>query len=257
MSKSCWITGASSGIGRATAISFAKRGDTVFASARSLEGLTSLQKECESLSLKGKIIPLKLDVTNINEISESLKYITNNIEKLDYVLLNAGTFIKENSKVMSLKNTKSMIDLNYSSVLNIIILLQEYFAVLSIKQVAVVSSVAAWRGLPMAAAYCSSKAALKAAIESIELDYNNTSVSFRLFYPGFVKTPLTNKNDFKMPFIIKADVAGEKIYNSIKRSKKFEISFPLRFTMLMKFISMLPWPLYKWLMLNKIKNKID
>ena len=60
-----------------------------------------------------------------------------------------------------------------------------------------------------------------------------------------------------MPFIIKADVAGEKIYNSIKRSKKFEISFPLRFTMLMKFISMLPWPLYKWLMLNKIKNKID
>ena len=70
MSKSCWITGASSGIGRATAISFAKRGDIVFASARSLEGLISLKKECEALSLKGKIIPLKLDVTNINEISK-------------------------------------------------------------------------------------------------------------------------------------------------------------------------------------------
>ena len=80
MSKSCWITGASSGIGRATAVSFAKRGDTVFASARSLEGLISLQKECEALSLKGKIVPLKLDVTNVNEISKSLKYITNNIK---------------------------------------------------------------------------------------------------------------------------------------------------------------------------------
>ena len=254
MSKSCWITGASSGIGRATAVSFAKRGDTVFASARSLEGLISLQKECEALSLKGKIIPLKLDVTNVNEISKSLKYITNNIENLDYVLLNAGTFIKEDSKVMSLKNTKSMIDLNYTSVLNIIILLQEYFTVLSIKQVAVVSSVAAWRGLPMAAAYCSSKAALKSAIESIELDYSNTNVKFRLFYPGFVETPLTDKNDFKMPFIIKVNVAGEKIYNSIKKSNKFEISFPLRFTLLMKVISMLPWPIYKWLMLKKIKK---
>ena len=246
MSKSCWITGASSGIGRATAVSFAKRGDTVFASARSLDGLISLQKECEALSLKGKIIPLKLDVTNINEISKSLKYITNNIKNLDYVLLNAGTFIKEDSKVMSLKNTKSMIDLNYTSVLNIIILLQEYFTVLSIKQVAVVSSVAAWRGLPMAAAYCSSKAALKSAIESIELDYSNTNVKFRLFYPGFVETPLTDKNDFKMPFIIKVNVAGEKIYKSIKESNKFEISFPLRFTLLMKIITMLPWPIYKW-----------
>ena len=119
---------------------------------------------------------------------------------------------------MSLKNTKSMIDLNYTSVLNIIILLQEYFTVLSIKQVAVVSSVAAWRGLPMAAAYCSSKAALKSAIESIELDYSTTNVKFRLFYPGFVETPLTDKNDFKMPFIIKVNVAGEKIYKSIKES---------------------------------------
>ena len=254
MSKSCWITGASSGIGRATAISFAKRGDIVFASARSLEGLISLKKECEALSLKGKIIPLKLDVTNINEISKSLKYIKDNVKNLDYVLLNAGTFIKEDSKVMSIKNTKSMIDLNYTSVLNIIILLQEYFDVLSIKQVAVVSSVAAWRGLPMAAAYCSSKAALKSAIESIELDYSNTNVKFRLFYPGFVETPLTDKNDFKMPFIIKVDVAGEKIYKSIKQSNKFEISFPLRFTVLMKLISMLPWPLYKWLMLKKIKK---
>ena len=97
MSKSCWITGASSGIGKATAVSFAKRGDTVFASARSLEGLISLKKECEALSLKGKIIPLKLDVTNINEISKSLKYIKDNVKNLDYVLLNAGTFIKEDS----------------------------------------------------------------------------------------------------------------------------------------------------------------
>ena len=93
--QSCWITGASSGIGKATALSFAKRGYTVFASARSLENLNFLKKECDDLSYSGKIIPLSIDVTNLNEVNSALKYIKDNISSLDYVILNAGTYLKE------------------------------------------------------------------------------------------------------------------------------------------------------------------
>ena len=252
--QSCWITGASSGIGRATSIAFVKRGHTVIASSRSLKDLIFLKKECNDLSYSGKIIPLPMDVTNVNDITKSIKYIKENIKTLDYVLLNAGTYIKEDSKNSTLQNTKIMIDLNFTAVLNNIILLQPFFTILNIKQIAVVSSMAAWRGMPMAAAYCSSKAAIKTAIESFEIDYSQTNVRFRLFYPGFVETPLTNKNNFKMPFIIKADQAAEKIYNSIKYSRKFETSFPISLALIMKIISVLPWPLYRWLMLKKLKK---
>ena len=251
---SCWITGASSGIGKATALSFAKRGYTVFASARSLEGLNSLKKTCDDLSYSGKIISLPIDVTNLNDVKSALKYIKDNIKYLDYIILNAGTYIKEDSKNITIENTKLMIDLNFVSVVNSIILMQPYFLDLKIKQIAVVSSMAAWRGMPMAAAYCSSKAAIKTAIESFEIDYSKEDIVFRLFYPGFVETPLTNKNDFKMPFIIKSDKAGEKIYSSIKYSKKFEVSFPIQFSIIMKILSILPWPLYKWLMTKKSQN---
>ena len=249
--QSCWITGASSGIGRASSIAFVKKGYTVLASSRSLNDLSLLKKECEELSYSGKIIPLPMDVTSIKEINKALKYIKENIKNLDYVIFNAGTYIRENSKNITVSNTKLMMDLNFTAVINNIILLQPYFSILKIKQIAVVSSIAGWRGMPMAAAYCSSKAAIKTAIESFSIDYSKENISFRLFAPGFVETPLTKKNDFKMPFIIKAEEAGERIYNGIKYSKKFEICFPIKFALIMKIISVLPWPIYKWIMIKK------
>ena len=148
------------------------------------------------------------------------------------MILNAGTYIKEDSKFATINSTKYMIDLNYIAVLNHIILLQPYISILNIKQIAVVSSMAAWRGMPMSAAYSSSKAAIKAAIESFEIDYSNTGVRFRIFYPGFVRTPLTDKNDFKMPFLIEAEKAAKVIYKKLLYTKKFEISFPLSFAIM-------------------------
>ena len=254
MYNSCWITGASSGIGKHTALYFAKKGFTVFASARSSKDLEKLVNESLNLSQKGSIIAVPLDVTIPDEISKCIEFIKNNVESLDFVILNAGTYLKENSKFATIKSTKYMIDLNYTAVFNHIILLQSFIDILNIKQIAVVSSMAAWRGMPMSAAYSSSKAAIRTAIESFEIDYNDTGVRFRIFYPGFVKTPLTDKNDFKMPFLMDADKAAEIVYKKLLYSTAFEISFPFRFALIMRLITMLPWPLYKKVMLKKVRK---
>ena len=113
---------------------------------------------------------------------------------------------------------------------------------------------AAWRGMPMSAAYCSSKAAIKTAIESFEIDYSNTGVRFRILYPGFVKTPLTDKNDFKMPFLMDVEKAAAIIYKKLLYSDKFEVSFPIIFAVIMRIITMLPWPIYKRLMVKKMEK---
>ena len=254
MNKSGWITGASSGIGKHTAFCFAKKGYTVFASSRSLKDLKTLVSDSTDLSHEGKIIALPLDVTVPNEILKCIKNVKNEVEKLDFVILNAGTYIKEDSKSATINSTKHMIDLNYTAVFNHIIVLQPFISLLNIKQIAVVSSMAAWRGMPMSAAYSSSKAAIKTAIESFEIDYSSTGVSFRIFYPGFVKTPLTDKNDFKMPFLMDADKAAEIVYQKLLFSKKFEVSFPYRFALIMRLITMLPWFLYKRIMIKKIQK---
>ena len=254
MPNSCWITGASSGIGESTALYFAKNGYTVFASARSSEDLSNLEKKSRDSSFKGKIIALPIDVTKADNILNAIKFIEKETQNLEFIILNAGTYIKEDSKYATIKSTKHTIDLNFTAIFNHIILLQPYFSILNIKQIAVVSSMAAWRGMPMSAAYSSSKAAIKTAIESFEIDYSNTGVRFRIFYPGFVKTPLTDKNDFKMPFLMDAEKAATIVYNKLLYSKKFEVSFPLIFAIIMRFITMLPWPIYKRLMIKKIRQ---
>ena len=254
MPNSCWITGASSGIGKSTALCFAKNGYTVFASARSSKKLDVLVKKSLGLSYKGKIIALPLDVTVSKEVLNGIKFIEKECKNLEFIILNAGTYIKEDSKYATIVSTKQVIDLNYIAVLNHIISLQPYISTLNIKQIAVVSSMAAWRGMPMSAAYSSSKAAIKTAIESFEIDYSNTGVRFRILYPGFVKTPLTDKNDFKMPFLMDVEKAAAIIYKKLLYSDKFEVSFPIIFAVIMRIITMLPWPIYKRLMVKKMKK---
>lgn len=245
MNKYCWITGASKGIGKATTISFVKRGFNVIASSRSKEDLLNLKKDCEKLQFNGQIIPLALDVTDIEQLEECIKYIKEDIKKLDIIIFNAGTYIKESGQELSFKNTKLMMDLNFNSIINAIILLKVYFSELGVRQIVVVSSIAGWRGMPLSAIYSASKSALRTAMESFALDFSEKNIRFRVISPGFVDTPLTKKNNFYMPFLMNAEKAGEKIFKFVVFSNKFEKSFPLIFSIIMKIITTLPWSLYK------------
>ena len=106
-------------------------------------------------------------------------------------------------------------------------------------QLAVMSSSVTYQALPRAGAYGASKAALRYFVESLKLDLQHEGIDIRLISPGFVKTPLTDKNDFDMPFIIEVDDAANRIVSGLA-SKKFDIHFPSRFTRVLKAISLLP-----------------
>jgi short-subunit dehydrogenase len=110
-------------------------------------------------------------------------------------------------------------------------------------QIAIVSSVAGYRGLPRAIAYSATKAALIAMAESLKFDLDQTGVMINVINPGFVKTPLTDRNDFPMPFLMPVEAAAKRIADGLARGR-FEIAFPRRFAAILKLMRILPYALY-------------
>jgi short-subunit dehydrogenase len=110
-------------------------------------------------------------------------------------------------------------------------------------QIAIVSSVAGYRGLPRAIAYSATKAALIAMAESLKFDLDRVGVMVNVVNPGFVKTPLTDRNEFPMPFLMSVEAASERIVTGLARGR-FEVCFPRRFAYMLKAMRMLPYALY-------------
>ena len=111
-------------------------------------------------------------------------------------------------------------------------------------QISIVSSVAGYRGLPAAGAYCASKSALSSFAESLHFEMQRNNVRVSLISPGFIKTPMTDNNEFPMPMIKSPEFAAEQIYNGLIKSNSFEIHFPKLFTYIMKFLKILPNNIY-------------
>jgi short-subunit dehydrogenase len=104
--------------------------------------------------------------------------------------------------------------------------------------------VAGYRGLPAAGAYCASKSALTSFAESLHFEMKRKNVRISLISPGFIKTPMTDQNDFPMPMIKSPEFAAEQIYIGLTKKKTFEIHFPKVFTYFLKFLSILPSSIY-------------
>ena len=120
----------------------------------------------------------------------------------------------------------------------------EYFKERKSGHISIVSSVAGYRGLPAASGYCASKAALTSLAESLYFNFKRHSVRVSVISPGFIKTPMTDKNKFPMPMIKSAEYAAEKMFIGLTKKNVFEIHFPLAFTMLMKLLKIMPNWLY-------------
>ena len=123
--------------------------------------------------------------------------------------------------------------------------------------ISLVSSVAGYGGLPNSSGYGPSKAALINLAESLYFDFKKYNVRVSLISPGFIKTPMTDKNKFKMPFIKSAEFAANKIYNGLVKSNAFEITFPKELTLIMKIFKILPYKIYFYLIskLTKIQKR--
>lgn len=232
-----WITGASQGIGKALALEYARNGCTVAISARGEEKLQQVAQEAENLP--GRICVLPCDVTDKAQIESALQQLIQEEKLPDRVILNAGTHQPMAAREFSADTVEKLLKINtLGAAIPLEVLLPHYLKQQH-GQLAIVASVAGYRGLPTASAYGASKAALINLAESLRAELYRSGVDIRLINPGFVKTPLTDKNEFEMPFLITADQAAHAIVKGLA-GKAFEVVFPTRMAIAMSFLKWLP-----------------
>ena len=236
--KIIWITGASSGIGKALAIKFAENGWIVAASARRENLLNQLKQ------INQNIYPFPLDVTEIENCKSVAKKIIEQFNNIDICVFGTGMHDPKSEKRFNLDKIRKIMEVNYFGTMNSINSVYEYFSERKNGQISIISSVAGYRGLPAAGAYCASKAALTSFAESLYFDMQMKNVRVSLISPGFIKTPMTDQNDFPMPMIKSPEFAAEQIYTGLVKKKMFEIHFPKAFTYFLKFLKILPSSIY-------------
>ena len=248
--KVIWITGASSGIGKALAIKFAENGWIVAASARRENLLKELQ------NINQNIYPYPLDVTDIEKCKLTAKSIIDNLNGIDICVFGTGMHDPKSEKQFNLDKIREIMEVNYFGTMNSINSIYNYFSKKKNGQISIISSVAGYRGLPAAGAYCASKAALTSFTESLNFEMKMKNVRVSLISPGFIKTPMTDQNDFPMPMIKSPEFAANEIYKGLTEKKGFEIHFPKAFTFIMKFLQILPNGLY-FKLVSKGMKKIN
>ena len=247
--KKIWITGASSGIGKALALKFAKEGWQVAASARRENLLIEIS------NLNKNIFPFPLDVTDPENCKKVFDKVKQEFKEIDISVFSTGIHDPESEKKLNLNSIRKIMEVNFFGTINSINAVYDYYREKKDGQISIVSSVAGYRGLPDAGAYCASKSALTSFTESLHFDLKKSNVKVSLISPGFIKTPMTDQNNFPMPMIKSPEFAAEQIYNGLIKKNSFEIHFPKTFTFLMKLLRILPNKIYFWLLEKGMKKK--
>ena len=245
--KKIWITGSSSGIGKALAEKFALEGWKVAVSARRKEIL-------EEMAEHENIFSYPLDITNQDQVRDVFSKIVSDFGNIDLCVFSSGTYDPKLEQEINIKQNKFVMETNFFGVLYCIDSVEKYFKDKKEGHISIVSSVAAYRGLPNSSGYGPSKAALTNLTESLYFDFKKYNVRISLISPGFIKTPLTDKNEFSMPFIKSPEYAAKKIFNGLTKSKAFEIHFPKSLTLLLKLLRILPYKIYLFLIDKSVKR---
>ena len=251
MKKTIWITGGSTGIGKALAIRFANEGWNVAISARRENLLKELTDRFENIS------PFPLDVTDKENCKNIFNQVKEKFGEIDICFFSTGTWDPKKEKDIDVEQIENVFKINFFGTVNSIKAVEEYYKNRNEGTIAIVSSIAGYRGLPNSTGYGPSKSALNNLAESLYFDFGRHNVRVCLVSPGFIKTPMTDKNDFKMPFLKTPEFAADKIYDGLVNKKIFEIHFPKELTLTLKFFSILPYKLYFYLVkkLTKFQKK--
>ena len=245
--KKIWITGASSGIGKALAVKFAKENWKVAISARR-------EKLLNDIAQTENISSFPLDVTDDSKVTEVFSTILREFNSLDLCVFCSGAYDPKLEQEINKKQIRKIMDINFFGVLNCIKSVEEYFKNKKDGHISIVSSVAAYRGLPNSSGYGPSKAALTNLTESLYFDFKKYNVRISLISPGFIKTSLTDKNEFPMPFIKSPKFAADKMYNGLVKSSAFEINFPKELTIILKLLRIMPYRIYLFLIDKLVKR---
>ena len=237
--KSVWITGASSGIGRELAIQLASQNVEIYASARRSDELQILS------GINNNIRSINLDVSKIKDVRKKTKFFFEDGNFPDLVILNAGvsrlfTLDKIDEKHQDIIDS---MDTNYFGVINCLSVILPRMIERKKGHIAIMSSVAGYRGLPNSVAYSPTKAALINLVEIMRSELSPLGINISIINPGFVDTDATKVNKFRMPSMVSVEFAARKIIRDLVKLK-YEVAFPFMFTFFIKFLRILPNTLY-------------
>lgn len=237
--RRCWIVGASSGIGAALAERLAGLGACVALSARRSGPLEEMAERFGQRNA----LALPLDIRDSQAVRAAAQAIVAAWGGIDLAVFMAGEYQPMRAWKLDLEVARSTIDTNLMGYFNGIAAVAPQLMKQGDGQIALVSSVAGYRGLPKSVVYGPTKAALINLAEALYLDLRPKGVGVSVVNPGFVRTPLTAQNDFRMPALIGAEEAAREIVAGLERGE-FEIHFPKRFTRVLRLLRLLPYSLY-------------
>jgi NAD(P)-dependent dehydrogenase (short-subunit alcohol dehydrogenase family) len=233
-----WITGGGTGIGRALAHRLAAHGWQVVVSGRRVEPLAET-----AAAAPGRIHTWPLDVTDLDAVRRAVPAIEEKHGPIALAVLNAGMYQPVKLDSFKAELMAEHMRVNYQGVVNAMDALLPPMRRRKSGHMVLVASVAGYRGLPLASGYGPTKAALINLAESLKYLFEKEGLRISVCNPGFVETSMTEGNRFSMPFLMKAEDAAAALERGIEK-RKFEIAFPTRFVLILKFLRALPYALY-------------
>ena len=245
------LTGASSGIGYQLAKDLAAEGAKLALVARRVDLLESLAGEVSKLT-EAKYY--KCDVTSKEEVHNTLSFIKKDFEKIDIAILNSGVAFR--SSVLDYKSSEAEITFN-TNVIGQIYFIEELLPdFIKDKRGYIIgmSSLGDGKGFPKSGFYSASKAALTILLESLRIELKKYNVKVVTVKPGFVKSAMTDKNEFEMPFLMSVENGSKIIIDGLKKDKRI-IEFPWQTTLGAKIFRMMPTKLFEALASKELKPK--
>jgi NADP-dependent 3-hydroxy acid dehydrogenase YdfG len=246
--KRVWVIGASSGIGEACAQALIKAGAKVALSSRRVERLNTLA----ALGNSEQSLVLPLDVTDDTQLKNGYQSILSTWGGIDLLLFVSGVYVPLRADNFDIDTAEQTIDANLLGPMRAVALVLPEMLKAHTGHIAIVGSVAGYSGLPKALAYGPSKAAIINFCETLYYDLLPQGVSIHMISPGFVATEATAQNDFEMPALISAEEAAVEILSGIEKGE-FDIHFPKSFSRFLKFLRILPYPMYFWIVRRFVK----
>ncbi len=246
--KRVWVIGASSGIGEACAKALIQSGAQVALSSRRVERLSPIA----SLGESGQTLVLPLDVTDDAQLKKGYTSILNAWGGVDLLLFVSGMYVPLRSDNFAIEIAEQTINANLLGPMRAVALVLPEMLKAHNGHIAIVGSVAGYSGLPKALAYGPSKAAIINFCETLYYDLLPQGIGVHMISPGFVATEATAQNDFEMPALISPEEAATEILSGIQKGE-FDIHFPKRFSRFLKFLRILPYPLYFWIVRRFVK----
>ena len=234
--KKYWLVGASEGLGRALALRMSQAGAELILSARNSQRLVEL-----SADLPGPSQVLAMDIADTDSVARA----GGELRDIDGVVFLAGVYWPMPATDWNGADALAMANINFTGAFRVLDQVMEQFLSVDKGHIVITGSLSGFRGLPRSIGYSASKAGVMALAESLYADLRTTGIRVQIANPGFIKTRLTEKNSFNMPFIMSADEAADHMMRHM-RSTRFKYSFPTLFSWLFRFSQFLPdWLYYR------------